>query len=216
VSGGLGPPLQRNRPESPFGQILAGLLAAHRQIESAAFVDGLGECVDYASRLDPFEAEVAGAQMQNVTVRIADMDKVCRGALVLWTVEAARRDFVVRRVTEEHCVVLALAAHGVTAHLLRSLPALADALRREGQLHVPSWDLRGEVFHVNVRPSVGFGYAPEAVALGDGVPTPVEVLGRWTERGFISAEEVICFRVRCQGRELTLTHDRSLDRWHRR
>jgi hypothetical protein len=54
------------------------------------------------------------------------------------------------------------------------------------------------------------------VLLGDGPPAPVEVLGRWTEPGFISAEEIVCFRVRCQGLELTLTHDRTLDRWHRR
>jgi hypothetical protein len=218
VSGAARPPLQRNRPESPFAHILAGLLDTHRQVDSAAFVDRLGECIDYASRVDPFEAEVAGAQMQNVTSELVErMAKVASGgALVLWTVEAAHRDFVVRRVTEEHCVVLALIANGVTARLLRSLGALADALRREAQLDVPAWDVRGELYQVNVRPSVGFGYAPEAVRLGDGAPTPVEVLGRWTERGFISGEEVICFRVRCQGRELTLTHDRYLDRWHRR
>lgn len=214
---GLGPPFRRNRPESRFGHILALLLTDHPQVETATFVDGQGECIDYASRIDPFEAEVAGAQLQDASAGLrASLEKVSDGALVMWTVEAARRDFVVRRVTEEHCVVVALTAHGVTAHLLRSLPALAEALRREGDLDAPPWDVRGEVYQVNVRPSQGFGYAPEAVALDDGEPTPVEVLGRWTERGFISAEEVVCFRVRCQGRELTLTHDRYSDRWHRR
>lgn len=217
MSAGGRPPLRRDRPENRFGQILAGLLDAHRQVDSAAFVDGLGECVDYATRLDPYEAELAGAQMQNVTADLARrMASLNAGALVLWTVEAGQRDFVVRRVTDEHCVVLALISHGVTAHLLRSMGALAAALRREGELDAPSWDARGEVYQVHVRPSLGFGYAPQAVSLGDEAPTPVEVLGRWTERGFISTQEVICFRVRCQGRELTLTHDRSLDRWHRR
>jgi hypothetical protein len=217
VSAGGRPPLRRDRPESRFGQILAGLLEAHRQVDSAAFVDGLGECIDYATRFNPYEAELAGAQMLTVTTDLARrMTRLSAGALILWTVEAGQRDFVVRRVTEEHCVVLALISHGVTAHLLRSLSALAAALRQEGELSVPSWDARAEVFRVDVRPSVGFGYAPQAVALGEEAPTPVEVLGRWTERGFISTEEVICFRVRCQGRELTLTHDPSLDRWQRR
>jgi hypothetical protein len=217
VREGVRPPFQRNRPASRFGEILAGLLDVHRQVDCAAFVDDNGECIDYASRLDPFEAELAGAHMLTVTNDMARrMSGVGAGELVLWTVEALRRDFVVRRVTEDHCVVVALISHGVTAHLLRSLAALADALRREGELAVPVWDARGEPFHVSVRPSRGFGYAPESVALGEGGPTPVEVLGRWTERGFISAEEVVCFRVRCEGRELTLAHDRSLDRWHRR
>lgn len=217
MSSGARPPLQRDRPESRFGKILAGLLEAHRQVDSAAFVDADGECVDYASRIEPFEAVVAGAQMLVVTTELARrMAEAGSGALIMWTVEAANRDFVVRRVSDEHAVVVASISHGVTAHLLRSMAALADALRREAELPVPSWDTRGEVYQVDVRRSVGFGYAPQAVSLGEGAPTPVEVLGRWTERGFISAEEIICFRVRCEGRELTLTHDRALDRWHRR
>lgn len=212
-----GPPLRRNRPESGFGRILAGFLAAQQRVECAAFVDGDGECIDYASCIDPFEAELAGAHLLSVSAEMAQrLRKIGGGGLVLWTVEAARRDFVVRRVTEDHCVVVALSAHGLSAHLLRSLAVLAEALRNEGELPAPSWDARGEPFQVNVRPSLGFGYAPETVALGNERPTPVEVLGRWTERGFISAEEVVCFRVLCEGRELTLTHDRFLDRWHRR
>ena len=217
MSAGARPPLRRDRPESRFGYILGGLLEAHRQVDSAAFVDGEGECIDYASRLEPYEAELAGAQLLVVTAELVRrMAGMNAGALILWTVEAGQRDFVVRRVTDEHCVVLALISHGLTAHLLRSMSALADALRKEGGLEVPSWDARGEVYQVHVRPSLGFGYAPQAVSLGEEAPTPVEVLGRWTERGSISTQEIICFRVRCQGRELTLTHDRSLDRWHRR
>jgi hypothetical protein len=193
------------------------LLSAHRQVDSAAFVDADGECVDYASRIDPYEAQVAGAQMLAVTADLVRrMARSGAGALIMWTVEADQRDFVVRRVSDEHCVVVASISHGVTAHLLRSMVALADALRLEADLAVPGWDTRGEIYRVDVRPSVGFGYAPQAVSLRGGAPTPVEVLGRWTERGFISAQEIICFRVRCEGRELTLTHDRALDRWHRR
>ena len=209
-------PLRRSRPESRFGQILAGLLSAHPQVESAAFVDAYGECIDYASRLDPFEAEVAGAQLLTLQSELAErLGRLGAGALVLWTIEAEQRDFIVRRVTEDHCAVIALSAAGLSAHLLRSMAALAEALRREGGLDAPHWDAGSGPFQVLVRPSAGFGYAPDAL-VEDGRLTKVEVLGRWTERGLISAEEVVCFRVRSDDRELTLAHDRSLDRWQRR
>jgi predicted regulator of Ras-like GTPase activity (Roadblock/LC7/MglB family) len=209
--------LQRGRPESRFGRILANLLDAHDAIESATFVADDGECIDYASRIDPFEAEVRGAQMLAVTGEIAARAaRVGAGALLLWNVEAERRDFVIRRVTEEHWLVLALKAPGVTAQLLRALGAVADALRREAGFAEPAWDARGEPLGVTVRPSLGFGFAPDAIRLDEGPPSAVEVLGRWLERGLLSSEEVVCFRVRCEGRELTLAYDRQRGAWYRR
>jgi hypothetical protein len=96
------------------------------------------------------------------------------------------------------------------------MTALAEALRREAGLPVPAWDSSGEAFGVQVRPSAGWGYAPCSLRQGDAASQPLEVLGRWIERGSISAEDVVCFRVRAEDQELTLAHDRSLDRWYRR
>jgi hypothetical protein len=215
--GQLAAPLLRDRPPSPFANILASFLEVHPRTLVAVFVDGEGECVDYASRLDPFEALVLGAQLLPLTLDLAvRMRKQGGGALVSWMVEAEGRDLVVRRVTEDHSVIVALAAGAVSARLLRALSALAEALRREAGFDLPSWDPWGEGLEVETRPAAGWGYAPCRLTRHDGQTQPLEVLGRWSERGSISAQDVVCFRVRAGEDELTLAHDRSLDRWHRR
>lgn len=211
------PGLARDRPESPFAHILAGFVEVHAEALSAAFVDRDGECIDYATRLDPFEAQVIGAQLSAVSADLARrLAALQAGALILWVVEAERREFVVRRVTDEHIVTVALPAQSLNARVLRAMSALAEALRREAGLAVPSWDPWGEPFQVAIRPSPGWGYAPCALQVGEGASQALEVLGRWTERGSISAEDIVCFRVRADDSELTLAHDRSLDRWYRR
>lgn len=211
------PGLARDRPESPFARILAGFVEAHPDVLSATFVDCDGECIDYASRLDPFEAQVIGAQLSVVSADVAArLAARNAGALILWVVEAERREFVVRRVTDEHLVAVALQPHGLNARVLRAMAVLAEALRREGGLAVAGWDPWGEPFQVTVRPSTGWGYAPSSLQVGTEASQALEVLGRWSERGAISAEDVVCFRVRAGEGELTLAHDRSLNRWYRR
>jgi hypothetical protein len=211
------PGLARDRPESPFSRILAGFVEMQPVVLSATFVDGEGECIDYASRLDPYEAQVIGAQLQVVSAELAARLRALQGGdLILWVLEAELRDFVVRRVTDEHSVAVALTHHGLSARLLRAVAVLAEALRRESGLGVPAWDPLAVPFEVQVRPSSGWGYAPCTLRVGAAASQPLEVLGRWIERGSISAEDVVCFRVRAKDQELTLAHDRSLDRWYRR
>jgi hypothetical protein len=217
VSEPLSAPLPRDRPESPFARILASFIEVHPTVSCAAFVDGQGECIDYGTRTDPFDAQVIGAQLSALSADLVErLARLSAGALILWVVEAAEREFVVRRVTDEHLVVVALRPRGVSGRLLRAMSALAEALRRESGLAAPAWDPWGESFQVAVRVSSGWGYAPCALQVGDAASLPLEVLGRWTESGSISAEEVVCFRVRAHDQELTLAHDRSLDRWYRR
>jgi hypothetical protein len=209
--------LQRDRPVSPFGTILARFLEVHMGCLAAVFIDAEGECVDYASQLEIFDALVLGAQLCPLTLSLSEMGERCgAGALVLWVVEASERDLVVRRVSEELTVVVAVSSGSLGARLLRSMAPLAEALRREAGLAAPAWEPWGEALNVQLRPAMGWGYAPLAVVTRDGVSTPVEVLGRWTEHGTISTREVVCFRVSCGGEELTLSHDLSLDRWQRR
>ena len=211
------PGLVRDRPESPFARILAGFVEVHAAVLSAVFVDREGECIDYASRIDPFEAQVIGAQLALVSADLVQrFGRLQAGAVIVWVIEAEEREFVVRRVTDEHTVAVALTVRGVSARVLRAMSVLAEALRREGALPVPAWDPWGEPFEVTVRPSAGWGYAPCMLAVGQAETQLLEVLGRWTEHGAISADEVTCFRVRCGDQELTLAHDRSLDHWYRR
>lgn len=208
--------LKRDRPPSPFAAILARFVEVHPGCLAAVFVDADGECVDYASQLDVFDALILGAQLCPVTHAIDTRSKQRGGALVLWVVEASERDIVVRRVTDELTVVVALTAGSLGARLLRAMAALAEALRREAGLATPSWEPWGGALSVRLRPAAGWGYAPGELVASDGTAQPIEVLGRWSEHGSISHREVVCFRVRCGGEELTLSHDLSLDRWQRR
>lgn len=211
------PDLQRDRPESPFGKLLSRFLHVHAAALCAVFVDHDGECIDYATRVDPFEAQVGAAQLMLLSSQLSPcLRRTGAGGLILWVLETEKRDFVVRRVTDEHAVVVALVAGGVSARVLRAMAALAEVLRREGGLAVAAWDPWGEPFEVTVRTSPGFGYAPAMLSAADGAPREVEVLGRWHEGGSISSQEVVCFRVRCGPDEFTLVHDPALDRWVRR
>jgi predicted regulator of Ras-like GTPase activity (Roadblock/LC7/MglB family) len=209
--------LKRDRPESTFAVILRDFIEVHPVVHAAVFVDRDGECIDYATSLEPFDAQVIGAQLAQVTLDLVRrVPRWGAGALVLWVLEAGSREFVVRRVSDEHVVVAALARSGVNARLLRSMGALAEALRREGELRAAGWEPWGERFVVELRRSAGgWGYAPSAIGQAS-ARQPVEVLGRWVERGSISAQEIVCFRVRCGPEELTLVYDRALDCWSRR
>jgi hypothetical protein len=209
--------LRRDRPESSFAAILRSFLEVHPSVLATVFVDRDGECIDYATSLDPYDAQVIGAQLAHLTFELARrIPGWAAGALVLWILEADARAFVVRRVSEEHSVVAALERGGVNARLLRSMGALAEALRREAALVAAAWDPWGDGFVVELRRSAGgWGYAPSAIGV-EGSKQPVEVLGRWVEPGSISTQEIVCFRVRCGSEELTLAYDRSLDRWLRR
>jgi hypothetical protein len=196
---------------------LAGFVEMQPDVLSATFVDSEGECIDYASRIEPYEAQVIGAQLQVVSAELtARLAALKGGNLILWVLEAELREFVVRRVTDEHIVAVALTHHGLSGRLLRAMTVLAEALRRESGFDAPTWDPWGEPFEVQVRASSGWGYAPAVLRVGTRASQPLEVLGRWTERGAISVEDVVCFRVRTEEQELTLAHDRSLNRWYRR
>lgn len=209
--------LQRDRPTSPFGQVLARFIAAHPACLAAVLVDAEGECVDYATVLPVFDALVTGAQLAALSTGVAaSLAAQGAGALVMWAIEAAQRAFVVRRVADDLSVVFAVASEGLGAHLLRAAAPLAEALRREAGVDTPAWEPWGEALRVTLRSADGWEYAPATLATASGAAQAVEVLGRWHERGLLSTQAVVCFRVRCGTEELTLCHDRNLDRWQRR
>jgi hypothetical protein len=207
----------RDRPETPFSRILEDFMRAHAAVRAAVFLDAEGECVDYASRAEPFEALVFGATLLNPTkALLAAAGPLAAGELVLWVLETERLDGVVRRVSDEHLLALWLERDGFSARLMRATSSLAELLRREAGIGAPAWEPEGESVEVELREAAGWGYAPRRVH-GPGEPAgEVEVLGRWTERGAISAQEAVCFRVRVAGRECTLVHEPALQRWHRR
>lgn len=209
----------RDQAESEFTPLLRRLWARAPEVLAVAFVDGEGECIDYCSSLDPFEAKVAGAQM---LVVLADVDRrvaaLGGGRSRQLVVSAGDRDLVVRRVSDDHAVVAVTASggDGVRA-VLEGLEELVSALRHEGRIERPRWDELRRALHVQLRAAVGWPYAPLAIVERGRRVRVTEVLGRWVEGAPGAPTAVECFRVRTgEGEELTLVHDPVEDAWLRR
>jgi predicted regulator of Ras-like GTPase activity (Roadblock/LC7/MglB family) len=211
------PSLRRDRPATSFASLLEGLHHAHDGVLAAVFVDQEGECVDYCSVLDPYDALVAAATWLTVTVQLVGAsERIGSGALLQWVFEGVRGDVIARRVTREHALIVLLEAQSVSGRLLSAMNALAEALRKEAGDLTPAWDPEHVPLVVELREAQGWGYAPVQVRQGNTVLVVDDVLGRWTERGAISPVDLVCFRIRSAGSELTLVHDPWLGRWHRR
>ncbi|MGE0787083.1 MAG: hypothetical protein AB7S26_15525 [Sandaracinaceae bacterium] len=204
----------RDLDESAFTPILRRLLYRGRGVLMVCFVDFEGECVDYCSTLPPYDAKVAGAQMLVTLSEVAArMHKLGGGETYSMTIHAAPRELVVRRVSAEYMLVVTLRRGSLTRRLRGGIEHAVIELRREAAIDVPSWDPVMDSVRVDVRAAIGWSYAPEAFFADDGSRQEIEiVLGRWFDRG----RSRVCFRVRTvQGEELTLIHDRAVDRWER-
>jgi len=180
------------------------------------FVDEVGECIDYATRLDPFEAQVAGAQLAGTT---ADVVGSCEdvGPAISWRCVGDRRELLVQRVTPDHCLVVVVVPPGASARVVRAMAPLARALREEAGLEAPPWELHaGDPVAVETRDARGWPYAPSAYTEAGAARTAVEVIGRYVEAPPPQGDEAVCFRVRSEARELTLVHVPRENRWVKR
>lgn len=205
----------RDQDESAFTPILRRLLYRTTGVLAVSFVDQQGECVDYCSSLDPFEAKVAGAQMQ---VTMSELERRMRsvGAGQSWQahVHASGRDLVARRVSEDYLLVVVLKPRAFTRRLMGGVDHAVAELRREASIPHPSWEPVLDSVRVETRDAVGWPYAPAAYFEGDHRVGVEHVLGRWMEGA--GRKSRVFFRVRTDdGEELTLVHDRGLDRWER-
>jgi hypothetical protein len=210
-------PLQRDRPDSSFSLILTRFLERHEHTLAAVLVDGDGECVDYATVLDPYEAKIFGAVLLSTSAELmTSARKLGLGAPIQWVVEAARYDLVVRRLSEDFTLVVVLEAQRLTGHVLTAMVPLAEALRHEAGLDAESWDPASVPFRVDMQRTDGGEDVPACVHEAGRMQRVERVLARWTERGGISHAERLCFRVRAGDRDLTLIYEPELLRWHRR
>lgn len=138
-------PLQRDRPPTAFSRILDTLLLRHPKMRAAVFVDAGGECIDYCSTLEPFEAQVRGATWLLTHSAILERGhRLGHGAVRLWTVETDREAVLVRGVTDEHVLVLLLEQDGVTAHVLQDLSEVAHRLRMEAGYTSERWEVASD------------------------------------------------------------------------
>lgn len=206
----------RDQAESAFTDILRRLLYRATGLLAVAFVDGEGECVDYCSALDPYEAKVAGAQLMVTMSELSErMARLRAGVAYMVTVHGSERDIVVRRVSEEYLLVVVTKPRALTRRLTGGIEHAVTELRREAGIDAPRWEPVLDSVRVEVRSAVGWPYAPAAFFGEAGERIGIaDVLGRWMEGSGAGAR--ICFRVRTDpGEELTLVHDRAHDRWER-
>lgn len=206
----------RDQIESEFTEIMRRLLYRATGLLAVAFVDADGECVDYCSSLDPYATKVAGAQMLVTMSALAErMRTLSAGQSWMLTVHAEDRDVVARRVSDEYLLVVVTKPGALTRRLTGGIEDTVAELRREAGIEVPDWEPVLDSVRVEVRPAVGWAYAPAAYFGQGGTRVGIaDVMGRWMDgKGRTSR---ICFRVRTdEGEEVTLVHDRAYDRWER-
>lgn len=207
---------ERDQIESSFTRPLRRTVRCHSSVLAALFVDAEGECVDYCSCIDPYDAKVAGAQMQ---VSVAEVRRFARriggGRSALTEVVGERRCFVLREIGDGYSVVVVIQGRLIDQAILVATEKCASVLRAEAGLATPSWDPKG-ILEVITRDAVGWDYAPLGYVEHGIVHKVQDVLGRWEEDGGISAGSLVCFRVRNEaGDELTLAHDDIEKAWLR-
>ncbi|HEY8429326.1 MAG TPA: hypothetical protein VIL20_13160 [Sandaracinaceae bacterium] len=206
----------RDQSESAFTPILRRLLHRTTGVLAVCFVDDEGECVDYCAALPPYDVKVSGAHLRVIMAEISRrVRRMGGGQSWLLHVSGTERDLVGRRISEEYVLAVVTKPRALTRRLLGGIEQAVAELRREAGIPVPSWEPVVDAVRVEVRTAIGWSYAPAAFHDAGHRVEISAVLGRWMEGAGGSAR--VCFRVRtAEGEELTLVHDRALDRWERR
>ena len=210
--------MSRDQNESAFTGILRRLWHSVPNLLSAAFVDLEGECIDYVSSVDPFEAKVAGAHVQVMLNALRDTrTAVNSGEPYALEITTDTHELWGRRVTDEHVLVVLLLPGCDRAQLRLVMREVSAAFRVEAGFDSPAWDAQAQRLRVRVRPTDIWPYAPDAFWQSEERMDVSDVLGRWHEprAGVVGPHgSRICFRVRTvSGQELTLVHHVLNDLW---
>lgn len=205
----------RDQVESAFTPILRRLWDQLPSLLCAAFVDVEGECIDYISRVEPFEAKVNAAHMHMLLESMGHaFASLHAGRTFAIEIAAAERETWVQRVGDDYMLVAVFAAGRESTQREAAINLACAEFRLEVGLAPPAWESSRARLSVRVRPARGWTYAPQAYSDGGMRVTITDVLGRWTEPGGVLGDELVCFRVRTgEGRELTLVHDPDGDGW---
>jgi predicted regulator of Ras-like GTPase activity (Roadblock/LC7/MglB family) len=205
----------RDQAESAFTTILRRLWDQLPSLQAAAFVDADGECIDYVSRIDPFEAKVNAAHVHMLIGEIgASFGKLEAGRTFAIEIDASEREIWAQRVGEDYLLVAVFTAGFERAQRDAAIALACAEFRLEVGLQPPPWETARHRLSVRVRPATGWQYAPDTYSDGEVRVTIADVIGRWTEAGGVMGDELVCFRVRTEeGRELTLVHDPDGNGW---
>lgn len=209
------------RPESPreelptaFTPILRQLWQSSPEVWVAAVADMEGECVDYVTSLDPYEAKVNAAHGRVLVAGAEQEAPGSWGELQIVEIRGEVRELWARRIDEEYTLVLVF---GIGAHRLslqRAVRRAVEQFRSEAGMATPTWEPASLPLYVELREARGLPHAPVAYALEGERIEVAHVLGWWPERERGPSSERLCFRVHTEsGEELTLVHDVVRDGW---
>lgn len=198
------------REELPtaFTPILRQLWQSSLQVLIAAVADMEGECVDYVTSLQPYEAKVNAAHGR-VLVAIAEQEAPAGwGELQIVEVHGEVRELWARRIDEEYTLVLVFGIGADRLSLQRAMARAVEQFRREAGMATPAWEPASLPLYVELREARGLPHAPAAYALEGERIEVAYVLGWWSEGEPGARSECLCFRVHTErGEELTLVHD---------
>lgn len=194
---------------SGFTHALEALLHDLPEVLCATFIDDEGETIDLATRIDPFDARVAGAAFSlPLTTARATLRRARLGGLGELRVEGGRRSVLVRQVAIGCDLVLVIDGPGISAAASMRGAVAARELCAESGLEPPPHHHALRAVELRRRPD-GLA-APRAFVEGDVRRRVVAVLGVARH----GAQIVWLVRV-APDEEVLLAHDLTTDRWDR-
>lgn len=206
------PPMATLRPRdlaaTGFTPILEALVHDLPETLCAVFVDAEGETIDYATRIDPFEARVVGAEAAIPLSRARALARrTGLGDILEVRLDGARRTLLARQVTEACALVLMVDAPSVRVEAVEHCARAAEALCIESGHPLPG-ALR-VLRAVELQDGVGQAL-PRAFVEGGTRRTVSAVLGT------LPGPAHDTFLVRTDdGEELVLEHQHATGRWSR-
>jgi hypothetical protein len=174
--------MPREQIESPFGSILAQLVARVPGARGAALVDRQGETVDYAGRLDAFSLRVAAAHLRIVLEDLGRQGGLGEPAFV--AVRTKRAAFSVYALPDGYAIALLLSHKARLTGHARAISATARLLADEG-----GWILAREPQWHAVEVLSDHAGRPKGLRV-KGESQPLDALGRyesdlgWRQRGW--------------------------------
>ena len=206
---------ERDQVESGFTPTLRALYTSSKMVIATIFVDYEGECIDYCTGVDPYDAKVTSAHLTLVLSEIRPhLVGLLAGETLDYMVFGSQRDLMLRRVSDEYALVVMTAAAGLDDALMGRIEDTVTDIRRELDEDVPIWDVRQAPLEVGIRGSVSWDFAPDMVTRGGKRIDVQDVIGRWREGANLLGGELLCFRVHTDTHaELTLAYDAQQDSW---